>query len=81
MNGDRERQGRATTPRLYTIGHSTRSFEEFAAALESFAIACLIDVRTVPREKAGHWVHHDRLDDVMAVIEEFLAEEKQPARA
>ncbi|TMB93859.1 MAG: alpha/beta hydrolase [Chloroflexi bacterium] len=37
--------------------------------------------RTVTIEKAGHWVHHDRLDDVMAVIEEFLAEEKQPARA
>lgn len=34
--------------RIWTIGHSTRSFEEFAAALRSFEIECLADVRSFP---------------------------------
>lgn len=33
---------------LWTIGHSTRSIEEFTAALKSFAIKSLIDVRSFP---------------------------------
>jgi len=68
VNGDRERQGRATTPRLYTIGHSTRSFEEFAAALESFAIACLIDVRTVPRSRRVPQFNHDSLARALPAV-------------
>ena len=37
------------------------------------------DHRTVTIEKAGHWVHHDQLDGVMAVIEDFLEEQKPVA--
>lgn len=33
---------------IWTIGHSTRSIEEFTAALKSFAIKRLIDVRSFP---------------------------------
>ncbi|HXF09301.1 MAG TPA: DUF488 domain-containing protein [Desulfuromonadaceae bacterium] len=33
---------------IWTIGHSTRSFEEFAALLEENAIAALADVRQFP---------------------------------
>jgi uncharacterized protein (DUF488 family) len=34
---------------FYTIGHSTHSLEDLAAALESFHIKRLLDVRTIPK--------------------------------
>lgn len=34
--------------RFWTIGHSTRTFEEFAEALQSHGIALLVDVRKLP---------------------------------
>lgn len=37
--------------RVYTIGHSTRTLDELVAALESFAVTELVDVRTVPRSR------------------------------
>ncbi len=37
--------------RLYTIGHSTRSIDELVEALQSFAVALLVDVRTIPRSR------------------------------
>lgn len=33
---------------LYTIGHSTRTFEEFLALLQSFQIKVLADIRRLP---------------------------------
>jgi len=36
---------------LYTIGHSTRTFEEFVALLRAHGIAQLADVRTVPKSR------------------------------
>ena len=33
---------------VWTIGHSTRPIDEFVAALQSFRIAALVDVRTYP---------------------------------
>jgi uncharacterized protein (DUF488 family) len=36
---------------IYTIGHSTRTLENFEALLERFGIQLLIDVRTVPRSR------------------------------
>jgi uncharacterized protein (DUF488 family) len=33
---------------LHTIGHSTRSLEEFVSILRGFGIARIVDVRTVP---------------------------------
>ena len=37
-----------TKPSIYTIGHSTRTEEEFVAALTSFGIQVLADVRRFP---------------------------------
>jgi len=37
--------------RLYTIGHSTRTLDEFVDALRSFGVRTLVDVRTVPRSR------------------------------
>ncbi|HEX9444494.1 MAG TPA: DUF488 domain-containing protein [Candidatus Binatia bacterium] len=36
---------------IYTIGHSTRTIEEFEKLLEDFAIGLLLDIRTVPRSR------------------------------
>jgi uncharacterized protein (DUF488 family) len=36
---------------LYTLGHSTRSFDELLALLRENGVARLLDVRTVPRSR------------------------------
>jgi uncharacterized protein (DUF488 family) len=36
---------------LFTIGHSTRSWEAFVALLKEAGVATLVDVRTVPRSR------------------------------
>jgi uncharacterized protein (DUF488 family) len=38
-------------PRIYTIGHSTHPIEEFLAMLRSYAVAVLVDIRTVPQSR------------------------------
>jgi uncharacterized protein (DUF488 family) len=40
-----------TRPPLFTIGHSTRSLEEFVALLQAHRIDRLADIRTVPRSR------------------------------
>jgi uncharacterized protein (DUF488 family) len=37
--------------KLWTIGHSTRTMEEFVAMLTAHGVQLLIDVRTVPRSR------------------------------
>jgi uncharacterized protein (DUF488 family) len=37
--------------RWYTIGHSTRTIDEFVDALRSFGVRTLVDIRTVPRSR------------------------------
>ncbi len=36
---------------IYTIGHSTRSIEEFIELLNAFEIKKLVDIRTIPRSR------------------------------
>lgn len=38
-------------PIIWTIGHSTRTIEEFIALLKAHAIQRLVDVRTIPRSR------------------------------
>ena len=40
-----------TVSTIYTIGHSTRSIEEFVTLLHTFEIKVLADIRTVPRSR------------------------------
>jgi len=40
---------------LYTIGHSTRGWDEFVELLKVWEIEELVDVRTVPRSRAVPW--------------------------
>ena len=36
---------------LFTIGHSTRTLEEFIQLLKTYGVTLLVDVRTVPRSR------------------------------
>ena len=36
---------------MYTIGHSTRTFDELVAALREFGVSVLADIRTIPRSR------------------------------
>lgn len=47
---------------LYTIGHSTRRLDEFLALLREHGVACLVDVRSIPR--SGRYPHFN--GDVLA---------------
>jgi len=40
---------------LFTIGHSTRTWNEFVALLQAWRIQLLVDVRTVPQSRAFPW--------------------------
>lgn len=46
---------------LWTVGHSTRSIEEFIALLEAHGIRQLVDVRTVPRSRHNPQFNQDAL--------------------
>ena len=37
--------------RIFTIGHSTRSFDEFVEILDSFGIRAVADVRLIPKSR------------------------------
>ena len=48
---------------ISTIGHSTRSIEEFIQLLEAHGIQQLIDVRTVPRSRHNPQFNRENLPD------------------
>ncbi len=43
---------------LYTLGHSTRTFDEFVDVLQAHSIQTLVDIRTFPR--SGRLPHFNR---------------------
>jgi uncharacterized protein (DUF488 family) len=46
---------------IYTIGHSTRSIEEFIALLRRSSVEVVVDVRTVPRSRTNPQHNRDAL--------------------
>ncbi len=46
---------------VYTIGHSTRSFEELVEILRAHGVQRLVDVRTVPRSRHNPQFNRDAL--------------------
>jgi uncharacterized protein (DUF488 family) len=46
---------------LWTVGHSTRSIEEFIALLKAHEIERIVDVRTIPRSRHNPQFNQDRL--------------------
>ena len=51
---------------FFTIGHATRSVEELAALLKANGVACLVDVRTVPRSRTNPQFNKDVMPESMA---------------
>jgi uncharacterized protein (DUF488 family) len=51
---------------FYTIGHSTRSIEEFVRLLKSTGIRLLVDVRTVPRSRRNPQFNREILPATLA---------------
>jgi len=51
---------------LYTIGHSTRSFEEFVNMLRSADVTLVADVRSVPRSRTNPQYNRDVLPQALA---------------
>jgi uncharacterized protein (DUF488 family) len=52
-------------PKLFTIGHSTRTLEEFLAILSDNKIKLLVDVRTVPRSRRVPQFNTDNLSEFL----------------
>lgn len=40
---------------VYTVGHSSRSFEEFLEILEAYGIGVIVDVRRFPKSRRVPW--------------------------
>src|SRR3954469_20200352 len=51
---------------IWTIGHSTRSLEEFIAALKAFEISKLIDVRSFPGSRRYPHFNKENLEKSLA---------------
>lgn len=50
---------------IFTVGHSTRSAEEFVALLKAHRIELLVDVRTVPRSRHNPQFNRDKLPETL----------------
>lgn len=51
---------------FFTIGHSTRSIEEFAELLQAGGVQLVVDVRTVPRSRRNPHYNTDVLGEKLA---------------
>jgi uncharacterized protein (DUF488 family) len=47
---------------IFTIGHSTLPVADFVSLLKTYGIACLADIRTVPRSRHNPQFNSDALD-------------------
>ena len=51
---------------FFTIGHSTRSIDEFVALLQSAEVGLVVDVRTIPRSRTNPQYNLDALPQSLA---------------
>jgi uncharacterized protein (DUF488 family) len=51
---------------IWTVGHSNRSAEDFAALLQQYGIKRLVDIRTVPRSRHNPQFNRDALPATLA---------------
>ena len=50
---------------VYTIGHSTRSFDELVEILQHYQIRHLVDIRTVPRSRTNPQFNQKSLEQTL----------------
>ena len=53
---------------LFTVGHSTRTWREFARLLRAWNIQELVDVRAIPRSRMLPWFEKARLQQALPKI-------------
>ena len=53
---------------LWTVGHSTRSLEEFLEVIQSFNIAMLVDVRSYPGSRRYPQFNKEELSHALAAV-------------
>jgi uncharacterized protein (DUF488 family) len=59
-----------TTPfPFFTVGHSIRSFDEFAGLLRTAGVRSVVDVRTVPRSRTNPQFNRDTLPQALSEIQ------------
>jgi len=51
---------------FFTIGHSTRTIEEFTALLRAGGVGTVVDVRAVPRSRTNPQYNEDALPEALA---------------
>lgn len=51
---------------FFTIGHSTRTLDEFVALLRDSQVGLVVDVRTIPRSRTNPQYNRDALPDSLA---------------
>ncbi len=54
---------------FYTVGHSTRTIEEFLALLQAAEVTLVVDIRTVPRSRTNPQYNKDTLPQSLAAFE------------
>lgn len=52
-------------PKLYTIGHSTHTRQEFIAILKAHHITLVVDVRTIPKSRHVPWFNKTPLKSAL----------------
>src|SRR4029077_3760756 len=58
--------GQAAGLRIYTVGHSTRAFDELLAMLRARGVATLVDVRTIPRSRRNPQFARESLSESLS---------------
>lgn len=54
---------------IFTIGHSTRTADEFLALLQQVAVDYLVDVRAIPRSRRFPQFNYNNLQETLAVVD------------
>ena len=54
--------------KIWTVGHSTRSGEEFAQILRAHGVEVLVDVRTFPGSRRYPWFNRDALAESLKEV-------------
>lgn len=60
-HGEKNTHDEESVSVVLTIGHSTRTIEEFIALLKAHGATCVVDVRTVPRSRHNPQCNKDSL--------------------
>lgn len=54
---------------FFTIGHSTRTIQEFTHLLRAADVSLIADIRSIPRSRTNHQYNNDELPDTLARFE------------